>query len=261
MSKLENQILLELKNVNKSFGGVKAVRDLSFEVRSGDIQAIIGPNGAGKTTIFNLITGFYSPDSGEILFSDKKINDKPPNVITELGIARTFQNLELFPSLTVLENVMLGCYVRNKTSVIKASLKLSSVRSEEKKVKEKAREILEFVGLGKYADEPSGELPFGWQRLLEIARALATEPSLLLLDEPASGLNPRETDQLGELIEKLRSGGLTILLVEHDMSLTMDISDNILVMDYGKKIASGPPRQIQNDPVVLAAYLGEDISA
>ncbi len=261
MSESRNRIILTLKNVSKSFGGVRAVRDLSLEVRSGDIQAIIGPNGAGKTTIFNLITGFYSPDAGEIVFLGKIINNLPPNAITEMGIARTFQNLELFPSLSVLENVMLGCFVRNKIGMLKASLKLPSVQEKEKMVKEKAREILEFVGLRKYEDEPSGELPFGWQRLLEIARAMATEPKLLLLDEPASGLNPRETDQLGELIRKLRDRGLTILLVEHDMSLTMDISDNILVMDYGRQIACGPPRQIQNDPVVIAAYLGEEVNA
>ncbi len=258
---MENKAILKLKDVSKSFGGIQAVKGLSFEVYSRNIQAIIGPNGAGKTTIFNMITGFYAPDAGEITFLGTTINKMPPNDIAELGIARTFQNLELFPSLTVLENVMLGCYVRNKLGIIKASLRLKSVQDTEKKVREKALEILEFVGLEKYADEPSGELPFGWQRLLEIGRALATDPRLLLLDEPASGLNPRETDQLGELIEKLRSDGLTILLVEHDMSLTMDISDNIIVMDYGRKIASGSPRQIQNDPVVIAAYLGEDIDA
>ena len=261
MNKLKNNVVLKLENVNKSFGGVRAVRDLSFEVRTGDIQAIIGPNGAGKTTVFNMITGFYSPDEGEIVFSGKKINNLPPNAITEMGIARTFQNLELFPSLSVVENVMLGCYVRNKTSMLKASLRLPGIRKEETRVRKRAEEILEIVGLSRYADEPAGELPFGWQRLLEIARALATEPKLLLLDEPASGLNPRETDQLGELIRKLRESGLTILLVEHDMSLTMEISDNILVMDYGKKIACGPPRQVQKDPVVIAAYLGEEANA
>ncbi len=254
-------VVLELKNINKSFGGVRAVRNLSFEVPSGHIQAIIGPNGAGKTTVFNMITGFYSPDGGEIIFSGKKINNLPPNKIAEMGIARTFQNLELFPSLSVLENVMLGCYVRNKPSMLGASLRLPGIRRDERKVRNKAIEILGFVGLSRYAGEPSGELPFGWQRLLEIARALATEPKLLLLDEPASGLNPRETDQLGELIRKLRDSGLTILLVEHDMSLTMDISDSILVMDYGRKIACGSPRQIQNDPAVIAAYLGEEIDA
>lgn len=253
--------LLEIENMSKQFGGVRAVQGLSFRVYPSTIHAIIGPNGAGKTTVFNVITGIYRPDNGCVKLRGKPLEGLSPHRVALEGVARTFQNLEIFSSLSVIENVMVGCLVRGKTGMVSASLRLPTMRQEEKDVRRKAQEILEFVGLGKQAKELSGELPFGRQRLLEIARALATEPSLLLLDEPASGLNPNETVKLGTLIQRLRDNGITVLMVEHDMSLTMDISDTILVMNYGRQIASGPPRKIQNDPAVIAAYLGEETDA
>ncbi|MEZ4525356.1 MAG: ABC transporter ATP-binding protein [Desulfobacterales bacterium] len=248
--------LLKIGAVSKSFGGVKALTDISFAVPRGIVQGLIGPNGAGKTTLFNVITGAYAPEKGSVLFDGAEIRGRKLHHIVKLGIARTFQNVELFESMTVLENVMVGCHVRTKSGFLGALSRLPGVRKEEKKTREQAAELLAFVGLESQAHRRSGDLPFGWQRLLEIARALASEPKLMLLDEPAAGLNAVETRQLGDLLEKIRERGITLMLVEHDMSLTMKVSDNIVVLDQGRMLAQGSPREIQSDAAVMSAYLG-----
>lgn len=248
--------LLEIGSVSKSFGGVKALTDISFAVPRGIVQGLIGPNGAGKTTLFNVITGAYVPEKGSVFFNGSEIRGKKLHQVVTLGIARTFQNVELFESMTVIENVMVGCHVRTKSGFLAALSRMSGMREEEKKTREQAAELLDFVGLAGQSHRRSGDLPFGWQRLLEIARALASEPKLLLLDEPAAGLNAVETRQLGELLEKIRARGITLMLVEHDMSLTMKVSDNIVVLDQGRMLAQGTPREIQSDAAVMSAYLG-----
>jgi len=250
--------LLKAENVSKSFGGIHAVRHVSFEVCKGKIKGIIGPNGAGKTTLFNLITGFYPTDDGAIYFNGQKLNGLGPHQVAELGIARTFQNVELFEGMTVLENIMVGRHPRTSTGFIGAALRLSRHRKEEYRIRKDALEMLTFIGLGTRADNPSSALPFGFQRILEIGRALATDPLLLLLDEPASGLNAAETRELGQLICRIRDRGITVVLVEHDMSLTMEVCDEILVMDYGRTLAEGSPREIQQNQAVINAYLGEE---
>lgn len=250
--------LLETERLSKSFGGVHAVQEVSFSVRSGQIKGIIGPNGAGKTTVFNLITGVYRPDGGSIRFNGEPCTGLTPHQVAERGIARTFQNVELFERMSVLENVMVGRHPRTRAGFISAAFRLVGARREERLIREKALEILGFVGMADKADWVGSALPFGLQRVLEIARALATEPRLLLLDEPASGLNAIETRELGRLLGRLRDEGITVLLVEHDMSLTMEICDEILVMDYGRPLAEGTPREIQRHPQVIAAYLGEE---
>lgn len=250
--------ILEVKSLIKRFGGVTAVSDVSFSVKEGQIKAVIGPNGAGKTTLFNLITGVLSANGGEIKFSGKKISELKPHEIASTGISRTFQNVQLFDHMSVLENVMVGRHLRSSSGLLSTALRLPFVKREEKVIAEDARKWLSFVGFKDEADELASNLPFGRQRFLEFARALATEPDLLLLDEPAAGLNINETEEVSELILRIRDIGITVLLVEHDMSLVMNISDEVIVLNYGELIAEGVPRDIQNNPDVIAAYLGEE---
>jgi branched-chain amino acid transport system ATP-binding protein len=249
--------LLKINALSKAFGGVKAIQQVTFGVEPMTVQGLIGPNGAGKTTLFNLITGVYKPDSGEILFCRQTIEGRETHELVALGIARTFQNVELFESMTVLENVMVGQYVQTRSGFWSAIARTPFLRREERKSRKEALELLDFVGLADQAQGRSGDLPFGWQRLLEIARALASKPKMLLLDEPAAGLNAVETKRLGDLLLQIRERGISLLLVEHDMSLTMEISDRIAVLDQGKLIAEGKPRDIQSNETVMTAYLGK----
>ncbi len=250
--------LLQVSEVSLAFGGLKALEEVSFSVAPGAIKAIIGPNGAGKTTLFHLISGFLRPDRGRIVFQGREIQGRPAHEVASLGIARTFQLVQLFDHLTVLENVMVGRHRLTRAGLLSGALHLPWTRREEAAIRERAFACLEFVGLAERAAQPAGFLPLGLKRLLEIARALASEPTLLLLDEPASGLDQAETERLGELILTLRAQGLTLLLVEHDMSLTMEVAQEIVVLNYGRLIAEGPPRAIQRHPEVIAAYLGTD---
>lgn len=251
------QPILKVESASKSFGGIQALCEISFEVHPSNIHAVIGPNGAGKTTLFNIITGAYSPEEGRIFYGAKEIQGRKVHELVGLGIARTFQNVELFGSLSVLENVLVGQHVRMECGFLGAMGRLPRVRREEKHAREQAMELLRFVGLENVANQRSVDLPFGWQRFLEIARALGAQPRLLLLDEPASGLNAVETERLGQLLEKIRQRGVTLLLVEHDMGLTMGISDRILVLHQGRKLAEGTPQEIQANEAVISAYLGK----
>jgi branched-chain amino acid transport system ATP-binding protein len=248
--------LLIVKNVSKAFGGVQALSNVSFQLHPTTITGLIGPNGAGKTTLFNLITGIFPADTGDIFFNSANTRNKKVHEIVKYGIARTFQNVELFESMTVLENVLVGQHARTRCGMWGSIFRFPWVRHEETRATQIAVKLLDFIGLKEYAPRKSGDLAFGWQRLLELARALASGPKLLLLDEPAAGLNMVETLKLGDLIRKVRDQGITILLVEHDMSLTMEISDSIVVLDQGRKIAEGPPRSIQENDAVMKAYLG-----
>jgi branched-chain amino acid transport system ATP-binding protein len=252
----DNFKILAIESVFKAFGGVQAISDVSFMLTSGTVTGLIGPNGAGKTTLFNLITGTLPMDKGSIIFDGNEIKNEKVHELVHLGIARTFQNVELFESMTVLENILVGQHTRTRCGMWGSIARPPWVRHEESKANQKAISLLNFIGLKDYAHRKSGDLPFGWQRLLELARSLASDPKLLLLDEPAAGLNMVETLQLGELIRKIRDQGITILLVEHDMNLTMDISDHIVVLDQGKKIAEGTPRSVQENEAVMKAYLG-----
>ncbi|HEX7371808.1 MAG TPA: ABC transporter ATP-binding protein [Thermodesulfobacteriota bacterium] len=250
--------ILRVRNMQKTFGGLRAIDNLSFAVAGGMIQSIIGPNGAGKTTLFNLITGIFPPSGGNFEFAGRTLNGLRPHVIARLGISRTFQNVELFGNMTVLENVMLGRHSRTSAGIFSAGFRLPGMQQEEKGIKEAALEELRFMGLESKANLNAVSLPLGEQKLLEVARALASQPRLLLLDEPAAGLNMRETGKLSETILRIRDRGITVMLVEHDMSLVMEISDGVLVLNYGRMIAEGPPRKIQRNPEVIAAYLGEE---
>jgi branched-chain amino acid transport system ATP-binding protein len=237
------------------------VEDVSLSVALGAIKAIIGPNGAGKTTLFNLVTGFLPLQEGRIIFAGQEIQGRPPHAIAASGIARTFQLVQLFEHMTVLENAMVGRHRLSRAGLLSGALRLPWTRSEEQAIREQAWAALEFVGLAGRAHQPAAALPLGWKRLLEIARALAAQPTLLLLDEPASGLDALETERLREMILALRERGITILLVEHDMALTMEVAEEIAVLNYGRLIAEGPPRAIQKHPEVIAAYLGTDWQA
>ena len=248
--------LLEIDNVRQCFGGLVALDKVSFQVPKGRIKAVIGPNGAGKTTLFNLISGVFRPTAGTIPFNATPITGLQPYQIARLGISRTFQNPSLFLRMSVLENVMVGRHCRTRSGFVASGLRLPRQRREEKALAESAREQLQRVGIESKADVPVGSLSFGQRRMVELARALATEPQLLLLDEPASGLNTRETEELAALICRIRDSGVTILLVEHDMSLVMDISEDILVLHYGMPIAEGSPAAVRNNPNVVAVYLG-----
>ncbi len=250
--------LLEVNNISKYFGGLQAVKNVSFGVAQGCIKAVIGPNGAGKTTLFNLVSGFLSPDSGSILYRDAPIHGKSPHEIAAQGLSRTFQHIRLFAHMTALENVMVGRHVRSRAGFVAGMLNLPWTGREEQETRERALEIMAFMGIAGLADADAVSLSYGQQRAVELARALAGGPSLLLLDEPAAGLNMRETADMAKLIGRIRELGITVLIVEHDMSLVMNISDEILVLSYGEIIADDIPRAVQSNPEVVRVYLGED---
>lgn len=250
--------LLEVHQLDKRFGGLHAVNGVSFDVNPGQIKAVIGPNGAGKTTLFNLVSGALLPSGGNVRFKDDDITGLSPHLVAKKGVIRTFQNLKIARHMTVLENVMLGRHTRSRAGFISAFLNLPGAWKEERSIREESMKAIELMGLKDLHHKEAGSLPFGKQRAVEFARALAAEPELLLLDEPASGLNIYETRELAEIITGIRDKGITILLVEHDMSLVMDISNEIVVLNFGKKIAEGSPKEIQNNKEVINIYLGEE---
>jgi branched-chain amino acid transport system ATP-binding protein len=250
--------LLEVSGVSKRFGGVQAVKGVSFRVRKGAVKAVIGPNGAGKTTLFDLLSGFRAPDEGSVRFKDREIHGRPPHEIAAHGISRTFQNLKLFGHMTALENVMVGRHVRSRAGMLAGMFSPPSARREEREIEERARAEMRFLGVEALTHSPAGSLAYGQQRAVELARALCAEPELLLLDEPAAGLNMRETGELAGQVLRIRDRGVTVLLVEHDMSLVMRISDEVAVLSFGQKIADADPRSVQRNPEVVRVYLGED---
>ncbi len=251
--------MLDVQSIRKAFGGVVAVNNVDLAVQPGQIHAVIGPNGAGKTTMLNLISGLLPLDRGEIRFRGQRLNGKRPCDRAALGMARTFQNLQIFGNMTVLENVMVGRHLKSRCGMLTAALRLRRARKEEQAIEEEAVRHLNLLGLAERRDDPAGSLPFGQQRLLEIARALATEPTILLLDEPAAGLNETETAHLGDLIFTIRDRGITVVLVEHNMELVMRVSDTVLVLNYGEVLAQGTPASIQSNRAVIDAYLGADL--
>lgn len=256
----EPRALLSVSGVNKRFGGLQALSDVGLEIREGEIYGLIGPNGAGKTTFFNVITGLYTPDSGSFVLDGQAYEPSAVHKVAEAGIARTFQNIRLFGDMTALENVMVGRHVRTRSGLVGAMFRTAGFKAEEAAIAARARELLDYVGVARYAEYRARTLSYGDQRRLEIARALATDPKLLALDEPAAGMNATETDSLKALLERIRRDGTTILLIEHDMKLVMNVCDRVLVLDYGKKIAEGTAEVVQKDPAVISAYLGGDVA-
>ncbi|MBW3508745.1 ABC transporter ATP-binding protein [Janthinobacterium sp. NKUCC06_STL] len=248
--------MLTINKLSKSFGGVHAVQDVSFTVKEGNIHSVIGPNGAGKTTLFNLITGVYTPSKGEILLNGENVAAMSPDALARRGMSRTFQNLQVCMNMTAIDNVMVGAHLRLNQNLFASMLRLPSVRRADAACRDEAASLMEFVGVGRHIDDEAGQMSYGALKRLEIARALAAKPKVLLLDEPAAGLNHTETGEIETLIRKVAQSGVTVVLVEHDMKLVMNLSDHILVLDYGKKLAEGTAAEVRANPDVVAAYLG-----